>query len=575
VHWHNKDKPRVALGVFYELAMFKSNTVNKFMTRLSRIFNPLFFALILLVPSFVIAQQKPKLVVGLVVDQMRWDYLYRYADRYGNGGFKRLLKEGFSCENAIVNYVPTFTACGHASIYTGTVPAINGITGNEWIDAKTGAKQYCTADDNEKTVGGKSQAGNMSPKKLLTTTIGDELKLATNFRSKVIGIALKDRGGILPAGHTADAAYWLEEATGNWITSSYYKKELPTWVINFNAQKRTEKLLDKGWHTLYPLQTYIQSSADNSKFEGLYKNETQPVFPHHFKIDGIVQLNLIKSTPFGNQLTLEFAEQAIANEGLGKDEVTDLLAISLSGTDYVGHQFGPNAVEIEDTYLRLDAELAKFFNYLDQNIGAGNYTFFLTADHGAAHNPGYSAAQKIPSGYWDAHTMETELNEYLATKYLVSGLIKPFLNYQLQFDAKIIEAQKIDMDALKKDCIQFINRKNGLAYAIDLEKANESTLPQSLQEKIVNGYYRNRSGAIQIVLEPGWFQQSTDLTGTIHGSWNPYDSHIPLIFMGSGVKKGILHRSVSICDIAPTISALLHIQEPSGNIGKVILEALK
>jgi arylsulfatase A-like enzyme len=519
-----------------------------------------------------IIPKRPKLIVGLVIDQMRWDYLYRYASRYGKGGFNRLLKQGFSCQNTNLAYIPAFTACGHASIYTGSVPAINGITGNEWIIQSSGYKQYCTEDTAENTIGSSSKAGKMSPRNLLSTTIGDELKLATNFKSKVIGIAIKDRGGILPAGHAADAAYWFDELTGNWITSSYYRKDLPDWVNKFNSQKIPEKYLIAGWNTLYPLNTYLQSTADSNKYEGAFKNEISPVFPHHFQN---TQFNLLKSTPFANSLTFEFAKKAIASENLGKDEIPDLLAISLSGTDYVGHQFGPNAVEIEDTYLRLDLELENFLNYLDQIVGKDNYTFFLTADHGAAHNPNFLIDHKIPGGYWDAKDLEAKLNAFLATKYHTNELIMPFLNYQLQFNYPLIIKKGIDYKSLKRDCIQFIQQQQGITYAVDLDEIAQSPIPSQIKDKMINGYNLKRSGVIQLIPDAGWFQLSTDKTGTIHGSWNPYDSHIPLIFMGWGIKKGVLHRNVSICDIAPTLSALLHIQEPSGNVGVVIKEALK
>lgn len=521
------------------------------------------------------SNQRPRLVVGLVIDQMRWDYLYRYADRYGKGGFKRLLREGFTCENANINYVPAFTACGHASIYTGSVPAIHGITGNEWVNRKSGYQQYCTGDTSVYAVGSESKAGNMSPRNLLTTTIGDELKLATNFKAKVVGIAVKDRGSILPAGHAADVAYWFDEVTGNWITSSYYKTELPEWVKAFNIQKLPAKYLTGSWNTLYPIDTYTSSTQDDSPYEGAFPQAGSPVFPHRFAPGQVPQLHLLKTSPFANTLTFEFSKKAIEGEELGMDDVTDLLTISLSATDYIGHQFGPNSVEIEDTYLRLDRELEHFLEYLDKVVGKNKYTFFLTADHGAAHNASYLADNKIPSGFWDARKLHDTLNRHLAERYAVEYLIKPFLNYQLHLNYDVINKNKIDIEELEKDCIRFIQQQQGVAYVFDFDDVGRSLMPFKLREKIVNGYYNQRSGAIQLILEPGWFQLSNNTKGTIHGSWNPYDSHIPIIFMGRGIKKGIYRKPVTICDIAPTISTMLHIQEPNGNIGRTIKEALK
>ena len=344
---------------------------------------------------------RPKLVVGIVVDQMRWDYLYRYYDRYQQNGFKRLLNEGFTCENTYIDYIPTVTAIGHSTTYTGSVPSIHGITGNEFIIEATGKTMYCTEDSTVSTVGSASNAGKMSPRNLLTTTITDELKLATNFRSKVIGIALKDRGSILPAGHTANAAYWFDGPTGNWITSTYYMNELPAWVKRFNDQKLPEKYLKQDWNTLYDIKTYVQSSTDNNPYEGKFSGSSTSTFP--VKTSTLFtdkNYDILRTTPFGNTFTLDMAKAAIDNEQLGKDDITDFLALSFSSPDYIGHKFGINAIEVEDTYLRLDRDLANLLSYLDTKVGKGAYTVFLTADHGAAHNPNFLIDNKIPAGYF-------------------------------------------------------------------------------------------------------------------------------------------------------------------------------
>lgn len=517
---------------------------------------------------------RPKLVVGIVVDQMRWDYLYRYANRYGAGGFNRMLAEGFTCENTQISYIPTVTAAGHTGIYTGSVPSVHGIAGNEFIIQATGKSLYCTEDSTVKTVGSTSNAGQMSPVNLLSSTITDELKLATNFRSKVIGIALKDRGGILPAGHTANAAYWYDDLTGNWITSTFYMNNLPTWVNNFNSQKFAEKYIKQDWNTLYPIATYTQSTADDTPYEGKLKGEEKPVFPHLTSKILNGSYSAIRNTPYGNTITLDFAKEALKNEQLGKGSQTDFLAVSLSSTDYIGHQYGINAIEIEDTYLRLDKDLEDFFNTLDATVGKGEYTVFLSADHGAAHNPLFLTDHKIPAGLWPTATILKALNVELEKEFKQPNIALSFSNYQVTFKNTLIEAKQLDFDKIKDFSIKFLNKQDGVAYAIDMEKAATAPIPDVIKTRVINGYNRERSGAIQILLKPGLFS-GYGKTGTTHGTWNPYDTHIPLVFMGWGIKHGSLNRQTTMADIAPTLAALLHIQEPNGSIGFPIEEVLK
>jgi len=518
---------------------------------------------------------RPKLVVGIVVDQMRWDYLYRYYDRYQSNGFKRLLNEGFTCENTQIDYIPTVTAAGHTCIYTGSVPSIHGIAGNDFIIQATGKSLYCTEDTTVKTVGSTSTAGEMSPRNLLTTTVTDELKLATNFRSKVIGIALKDRGGILPAGHTANAAYWFDDKSGNWITSTYYMNDLPQWVKDVNEQKLAENYLKLDWNTLYPINTYLQSSPDNSsKYEGKFKGTDSPTLPVKTSVLYKGNLGMIRSTPYGNTLTLDFAISAINAEQMGQHTVTDFLAVSFSSTDYVGHQFGVNAVETEDTYLRLDRDLANFFTFLDAKIGKGNYTVFLTADHGAAHNPAFLTDHNIPAGQWNERAVLTGLNNMLENSYKVKRLVLGLGNYQVNLNYAAISKEKLNADAIKYDCIKYLQQQPDVAYAVDMQQVQTASIPNELRGRIINGYNAEHSGVIQIILKPGWFSGFSP-TGTTHGTWNPYDAHIPLVFMGWGIKRGSLTRETHMTDIAPTVAALLHIQAPNGNIGKPIGEVFK
>ncbi|WP_428328319.1 alkaline phosphatase PafA [Mucilaginibacter sp.] len=522
---------------------------------------------------------RPKLVVGIVVDQMRWDYLYRFYSRYQDNGFKRLLNEGFTCDNTQVDYIPTFTAPGHSCIYTGSVPSIHGIAGNDFIIQATGKSVYCTEDTTVQTVGSTSLAGRMSPRNLLTTTVTDELRLATNFHSKVIGIALKDRGGILPAGHTANAAYWFDDKSGNWITSTYYMKELPQWMKDLNDEKLPETYLKQDWNTLYPIDTYQQSTPDNNKYEGKFKGMDAPTMP--IKTSGMYKnnLGLIRSTPYGNTMTLDVAVAAINGEELGQHQATDFLAVSFSSTDYIGHQFGVNAVEIEDTYLRLDRDMANFFTFLDAKVGKGNYTVFLTADHGAAHNTAFLNDNGIPAGVWDDGVVLKDLNKYLLDKYKADHLVLSLTNYQVNLNYKDVRYLHLDEDVLKQDCINFLQKDPAVAFVVDMKKVQTANIPEALRTRIINGYSEEHSGEIQIILKPGYFtghgSGDSGPTGTTHGTWNPYDNHIPLVFMGWGIKHGSLVRETHMTDIAATIAALLHIQAPNGSIGQPISEVLK
>lgn len=541
-----------------------------------------FTALLLLICTITISAQKnkstqldrPKLVVGLVVDQMRWDYLYRYYEKYGNDGFKRLLNQGYSLNNVHINYIPTYTAIGHTTIYTGSVPAIHGIAGNDWFDKTTGKNVYCTADDTVKGVGTtSSKVGNHSPRNLWSTTITDELLLATNFKAKVVGVSLKDRASILPAGHNPTGAYWFDDTTGDFVTSSYYRNELPKWVTDYNNQKIGENLVKNGWNTLLPIAQYTESSPDNSPWEGLQGKSKTPTFPYNnLAAEYQVSKGDIRSTPFGNTLTLGLAKASIKGEQLGADAVTDFLAINLASPDYAGHKFGPNSIEVQDVYLRLDQDLAEFFKYLDQTVGKDQYTVFLSADHGGAHAKGFMDEHKMPTGFYGEDNKE--FNEMLNNQFKVDRLITKITNNQVYLDEKLMAEQKLDAEQVKQFLIDILNKDTSVLFAVDMKKAGSSSVPEPIRTRIVNGYNWQRSGDIQVIYHDSWLPTYSKL-GTTHGSWNSYDSHIPLIFMGWGIKPGESNKEYSMTDIAPTLSALLKIQFPSGNIGNPIVEVIE
>jgi len=516
---------------------------------------------------------RPKLVVGIVVDQMRWDYLYRYYDRYGQSGFKRLMNEGFSCENTFINYLPSYTAVGHSTIFTGSVPAIHGITGNDWIDQTTGRSWYCTEDTTVQSVGTSSPEGKMSPRNLLVSTITDELRLGTNFQSKVIGVSLKDRAAILPAGHTANGAFWFDDATGNFITSTYYMNDLPQWVKNFNDNKEPEKLTANDWKPLYSMNIYKQSAEDEEPWEGLFGDEKTSVFPHHSAAAYKQNKGSIRSTPFGNELTLDFAKAAIDGNKLGQGSATDFLTINCASTDYVGHMFGPNSIEVEDTYLRLDKELASFFIYLDEKVGKGNYTVFLSADHGAAHAIGFMKEHNIPADIFPGSSLLNNINKLLSEKFGVQGLAISGMNYHVNFNLNKIDSAHLNYDSIKKITVNYLQTQPGVEFAVDIDNIGTAPVPEPIKTMIVNGYNRKRCGSVMIIPHPGWFEGSA--RGTTHGNWNAYDTHIPLLFMGWGIKHGATNRTTHMTDIAPTIAALLHIQMPNGCVGEVIGEVKK
>jgi predicted AlkP superfamily pyrophosphatase or phosphodiesterase len=517
----------------------------------------------------------PKLIVGIIVDQMRYDYLTRFWNHYGEGGFKRLAEQGFNAKNHHFNYAPTSTGPGHTSVYTGATPSSHGIIGNNWYDKEIDKSVYCASDDSYNSIGTSTDAGKMSPHRMLTTTITDQLRLHTQMRGKTIAIALKDRGAVLPGGYTANAAYWFEgDDVGKWITSSYYMQALPKWVTDFNTSGKVQSY-KKAWTTLKDISTYIESGVDNNNYEGLFETETAPVFPHSTPnlLNKSKDFEIIKYTPWGNSLTTDFALAALENEKLGTDTDTDFLAISYSSTDYIGHKFGVNSKEIQDTYLRLDLDLQRLLNTLDSKVGAGKYTVFLTADHGAINVPAYLKDQKIPAGYLNNKETRTKFNEFLTYTYGTTDLIKNVSNNQVFLDRKVINNLDMDLDDVQEEIALEL-----LSYD-DMNKAytgyqmwkNEYTrgIPYILQ----NGWHQKRSGDVLLVPKPAYI--SYPKMGSTHGSPMIYDTHVPLLFYGNGIKRGSTVNRTEIPDIAPTLATMLGIAFPNGTTGKPIVEVLE
>lgn len=520
--------------------------------------------------------EKPKLIVGIIVDQMRQEYLYRFKDRFVENGFKRFTEQGFMMTNGHYNYIPTFTGPGHASVYTGTTPATHGIIANDWYNRQLDKFIYCAEDSTVTNVGGTAENGKISPRNMLTTTITDELRFANGKRSKVVGIAIKDRGASLPAGHTGDA-YWYDDVNGDFMTSTFYYDTLtlPKWVSDFNTKKVPDTYLSQTWNTLYPIESYKNSLPDDNPFEGVFIGKTSPTFP--YILDSLKANNggygLISSTPFGNSLTLDFVYAAIEGENLGQRGETDFLAVSFSSPDYIGHRFGPSSIEVEDNYLRLDQELAKFFEYLDNKIGKDQYLVFLSADHAVAEVPGYLVSEKAPAGNFNAGMILGQLRGFAQAMYGDGNWVLSFSNEQIFLNKDLARDKKIDFEQMQRDFADYVLRFKGVkeAYtAVDLKTQEFAKNRPSLLQM---GYNHKASGDVLLILEPGWLTGGQ--RGTTHGSGYSYDTHVPISFYGWGIKPGQSSSYVSITDIAPTLAVLLKIKFPNGTTGKPIREILE
>ncbi|GAB4030177.1 alkaline phosphatase PafA [Spirosoma jeollabukense] len=553
-----------------------------------RIFSPLI--LIALLATSVIAQPKkstvpapasgngqrlarPKLVVGIVVDQMRYDYLYRYYDKFSTGGFRRMMDGGFNARNNHYHYAATYTGPGHAAVYTGSAPALNGIVGNDFYERNLGRLMYCAEDTSVSTVGNTGTAGKMSPRNLLVTTIGDQLKLATDGRAKVVGIALKDRGAILPAGHTANAAYWFDSKDGNFISSTFYQKELPQWVQTFNARKLPEQFLTQKWEPTLAAGQYTESTPDDEPYEASMAGEDKPVFPHSFAVQaGGLKYEPLRTSPYGDQITKEFALAAIKGEQLGQHDVTDMLCLSFSSPDYIGHAFGTHAVETEDNYIRLDRQLADIFAQLDATVGKGQWLAFLSADHGVVDAPGFLQMNRIPAGTRGYGDIGDLVKTTLEKAYGPGQWMLSYINQQIYLNHTLLTEKKIAMQDVYELLRTVLLKQKAIVNVINLHNLGAEALPELQANLFRNVNHPNRSGDFYVMQPPGWIEGRSK--GTTHGTVYAYDTHVPFLLYGWGIKPGQTLRRTHVHDIAPTITALLSLLEPSGCIGNPVEEAI-
>lgn len=533
----------------------------------------LFPIIFIVFSSLTIAQStKPKLVIGIVVDQMRFEYLTRFEKHYSEEGFKRLMKEGFFAKNTHFSYFPTYTGPGHASVFTGTTPANHGIIGNNWYDKTNNQSVYCVQDDDAKPIGVDSKAGEMSPHRMLTTTIADQNRLHTQFRGKTFGVSIKDRGAILPAGHTANAAYWFAGGDeGKFISSDFYMDELPKWVEKFN--KNTKQYF-KTWNTLKPIETYIESGSDLNDYEFGFEGKKTATFPYNLRALKSENNNfsILRPTPFANDMLTDFTMKMIENENLGQDADTDFVTLSYSSTDYAGHNFGVNAKEIQDMYIRLDLNLASLLKYLDENIGQGEYTLFLTADHGAVHVPNYLKDKNIPAGYFESKKLQNDILNFVGNKFESQDLIEGFSNNHIFFDYQKLDELDIEADDLQEALYYFLLQYDKIDRVYTREMIENTNATSTFSNAVENGFHPKRSGDVIYIPEPAVI--SYPPKGSTHGSYMTYDTQAPLLFFGQGIKKGHSYKRYHIKDIAPTLSALLGIAQPNGTTGKVISETL-
>jgi len=532
--------------------------------------NLLFFLLILLGCSASSENKKPKLVVAIVIDQMRYDFLENLSHRYSDNGFNRLVNDGFNCKNNFYNYVPTVTGPGHSSISTGSTPKTHGIVGNNWYDRERKHSIYCTDDSNYNNVGGDDYSGNKSPNNLLVETFADINKMSNN-KSKTISIAIKDRGSILMGGKTADAAYWYYgKERAQWITSTFYMNQIPDWVKEFNKEDNLEKYLED-WNTLKDISTYENHEIDNNSFEKLFKGKDNSAFPYDTK--SLMKHNdcfdMIKETPYGNTMTTDFAIEAIVNENLGKRGVTDVITVGYSSTDYIGHSFGVASVETQDTYIRLDLEIQKLLSFLDKQIGKNEYTLFLTGDHGVLEIPAYLSSTGVNAQAVSENDLTNKvvkkLNDVLGIE--VKKLIANVDNSQIYLNDEVISEMNLNKSKVVNELVKILESFDFISKAYTADFILGSSELIEYEKLIQNGYHKERSGDIALILKENVIFYNGK--GTTHGSGYNYDTHVPLIFYGYGIKKGETLNHTEIPDIAPTISKLLGL-EMKNSTGKVL-----
>jgi predicted AlkP superfamily pyrophosphatase or phosphodiesterase len=522
---------------------------------------------------------KPRLVIGIVVEQLKYDQLEKFRDRLGDNGIKRLINEGTYFKNASFQYMLTQSAPGHATIATGAEPSFHGITSDNWYLPLRNELIYCTKDINVNPTGGSYESGLHSPLNLQASTFSDELEMATNKAAKVYGIGIKESSAILSAGHSADEAYWFDNTTGTWMTSTYYTDTLPAWVNDFNAMKFPDSYLNSIWSFLRPAKDYSDCLADSGKFERGFNNISY--FPYDLKklrSKGIVNsrndFSLLRETPFANSLTTNFAIRLMENEKLGKDDITDYISICYSSTDNIGHRFGPSSVEMGDAILRLDDEIGNLLKFLNDSIGKKNFLIYFTSAHGISEIPAVLENNRIPSGYFKQNQALQLLRSYLNAVYGEGDWVKGYSERQVFLNRTLIEDARLQLDDVQKKVARFLVQFSGVAAAYPYSAFEANDFGNGNLKRIINNFNPQRSGDVIITLNPGWVENEGDFV-TNHNSPYEYDSHVPLIWYGWTVNRSTVTRRVNMTDIAPTLSSLCKVPTPNASTGEPLVELLR
>ncbi len=553
-----------------------------------------FIVLLIAAANTAIAANRPKLILQITVDQLRGDLPTRYYDRLGEGGFRYLWENGVVYRNAHHAHANTETIVGHTTLATGAHPSTHGMVGNLWFDRETGFTTYNVEDPNYRllTAGADvdeeseidptqraARSDGRSPAAILVTTFSDELRSKTGGRAKVVGVSVKDRGAISMAGH-AGTAYWFSKASGEFVTSNYYLDRYPSWVVTFNEGQPAQAFANSKWSLLHERESYLFADSDDRDWESDVAGFGR-VFPHEFG-DGKSRYftTWLTLSPAGDRLVLDFAKQALINEQLGADDVTDYLSVSFSSTDYVGHVFGPSSLEAEDNILQLDRTLAELIAFADERVGLEHTLIVLSADHGGPDAPGYLNSLGIPAGYiepetWDSGAAITRIKE----RFGIEGeLIETYSHPYLYFSAEVKNNRSIDQHALEAAVIEELMTFPGVSLAVSSTALRRGELVDTdLMRAVQRNFHPKRSGDVFLVFEPNWFINDFDglQVASTHGSPWTYDTYVPIVFAGAGLKAQSVDRRVLTVDVAPTLSAILQTKPPSGSAGLLLLEVME
>ena len=538
----------------------------------------LLFSLLITIPAKnqtkkMLAPDKPKLIVNITVSQFRHDYISRFWDKLDDAGMKRLVNRGTYCKNTSYNFLNNDKGVGIATVVTGTTPSNHGIVGSSWYNDLMGSVIKSIHDETANSVGGPYDNGKYSPKQLFCTSFTDELNLSNQFKSKVIGISLEPTTAILSASHTASAAYWFDKEGGNFVSSSYYMDSLPAWVNNFNEKKLPDTYMEKTWETLYPIESYTESLADDNPYEEGYRKSV--VFPYEMKklektVKKKERYQLLNSVPFGDNLVKDFAIQAIVDEHLGGDKFTDVLFLNFTALEQIGHHFGPLSVEIEDAVLRLDKEIAHFLQFIEEAIGIENTLIIFTAEHGLPYRAEYLSAHKIPAGYFNSTSAISLLSSYMNNLYGKGDWIKHYQAQQIYLNRTLIESAELSLSDVQENVASLMLQFHGVQNTLTSTALTNTAYNEGVFRKIQNGYNQKRSGDIIIHLTNGFTEKQGRDVVTV-GT----DTRVPLIWYGWKIGRKNIIQPVDLTDIAPTLSILLDISYPNSSTGKPIEEIIQ